>query len=135
MNLGPLLTAVGLAAITSEARITARKNHIAVSVATGLLFATAAGFALWALTGWLAGELGTTGALILVATGLALLGFSIQGLASLLDKRHSKSSQLPRPVADLAKALEAGGHPSSDLMAVAVVALVGFLLARQVGRS
>jgi hypothetical protein len=135
MNLGPLLTAVGLAAITSEARGTARKGHIAVSVATGLLFVTAAGFALWALTGWLANELGTTGALSIVATGLALLGFGVLGLASLLDKRRSKSSQLPRPLADLAQALEAGGHPGSELMAVTVVALIGFLLARQVGRS
>jgi len=135
MNLGPLLTAVGLAAITSEARSTARQGHIAVFIATGLFFVTAAGFALWALTGWLASELGTTGALSIVATGLALLGLGLQGLAALLDKRRSKSSQLPRPLADLAQALEAGGHPGSELMTVTVVALIGFLLARQIGRS
>lgn len=136
MNLGPLLTAVGLAAVKGEVTATARKalRRLAAAITSGLLFVIAAGFGLAALTDWLAGRLGTTEALAIVATGLVLLAFIIKSLSSLVNRRRSSPRDQRPPVADLAEALQAAGRPGSEMLALAIVAVVGFLLARQLDR-
>jgi hypothetical protein len=69
MNVGSLLAALGFAVVKAEAQGAARRlgRRVVVVALTGLLLATAVGFAIAAFAVWLAREVGTIAALSIVA--------------------------------------------------------------------
>ncbi len=142
MNLGALLSALGLAAVKAEARATARRIGLQAAVAgvTGLLLLAAIGFALAALTVWLAGEVGTIWALLIVAGGLIVIAAIVQVVARIIGKRRPVRRPFvapppPPPPDPFRTAQEPPPSPMGVVVgAVATVAIVGFLLARQLTR-
>jgi hypothetical protein len=149
MNFTSLLSAMGLAAVKAEARRAAQNlgKQAAIAGATGLLVLAAAGFALAALTVWLAGEVGTIWALLVVAGGLLVLAAILQLAVRLAGRRKPvryRAAYVPPPAFAASPPPEASpfaaatGEPpptGSVLGSAAIVALVGFLLARQLGRK
>jgi hypothetical protein len=141
MGLGSLLSAIGLAALKAEIR--AAGQRIAVAVISGLLLLTAVCLAIAGLAVWLAGEIGTVKALFAIAGGFLVLALIVQVVARLASGRQRYRPPPPRPVPPGPAAAEAPPAdatipPGSEIGAVAIVALVGFLLARQmsgVGRQ
>jgi hypothetical protein len=137
MALGHLLATLGLAALKVEARAIGRRLRvrIAAGAITGILLLTALGFGVAAFTAWLAGEIGVIAALLVVAGIMLLLALIVQVIARLALSRRSAAPP-SRPVAergDVASDTDAPS-PGSELGSVAVVALVGYLLARQMSR-
>jgi hypothetical protein len=145
MNFASLLSTFGLAAVKAEARAAAQKfgRQAAIAAATGLLVLTAIGLALAALTVWLAGEVGTIWALLIVAGGLLVVAAILQLVVRLSGRRRPayRAAQMPPPGiagSPFGAAPAAGGEappPGSVIGSAAVVALVGFLLARQLGKK
>ena len=150
MNLTSLLSAMGLAAVKAEARAAAQKfgRQAAIAAATALLVLTAIGFGLAALTVWLAGEVGTIGALLIVAGGLLVIAVIVQVAVRMSDRRPVRyRAYTPPPSFTSAP----GGPPpggvsfsattseappmGSVIGSAAVVAIVGFILARQLGKK
>jgi hypothetical protein len=140
MNFTTLLSALGFAAIKSQAQAAARTmgRRFAFAFATGLLTATAIGFGIGAFTVWLAGEIGTIWALLVVAGILLLLAVIVQVIGASLDKpRRRAAAYAPAPPrrADVSPDPDAAvPPPGSEVGAMAVVAVIGFLLARQLFR-
>ena len=139
MNFGSLFGALGIAAIKSEAQAAARKlgRRLAFGVATGILAAAAVGFAVAAFTVWLADELGTIWALLVVAAILVALAILVQVIGSSLERRPPAArAYRPPPITPLAGVAPAADDvpPGSEIGAMAVVAALGFLLARQLFR-
>ncbi len=131
MGFGSLLSAIGVAALKSEIRAAGRR--IAVAAISGLLLVTAVCFAVAASTVWLAGEIGTIGALLAIAAGLLVLMLIVQGVARLAAGRR-RHRPPPPPLGSTPKEPQAAAEtvpPGSEIGAVAIVALVGYLLARQ----
>jgi hypothetical protein len=147
MNFTSLLSAMGLAAVKAEARRAAANfgKQAAIAGATALLVLTALGFGLAALTVWLAGEVGTIWALLIVAGGLLVIAAIIQIAVRLSDRNRpvrARSSYVPPRftapppgTASFSASVEAEPPTGSVIGSAAVVALVGFLLARQLGRK
>lgn len=142
MNLGALLSVVGLAAVKAEAKATARRmgRQAAVAGVTALLLLAAIGLALAALTVWLAGEVGTIWALLIVAGGLVVIAAIVQIAVRLADGRRPSRRPFvappPPPMGDPLRGAGVEEPPAgSALGAVAAVAVVGFLLARQLLRK
>jgi hypothetical protein len=133
MNVGSLLAALGFAVVKAEAQRAARRlgRRVAVAALTGLLLATAVGFAIAAFSVWLAGEVGTIAALSIIAGGLVVLAGVVQGIAWIASSRRPAP---PPPIAERAAGPHGKPPPGSELRSVAVVALVGFLLVRQIFR-
>jgi hypothetical protein len=144
MNFASLLSTFGLAAVKAEARAAAQKfgRQAAIAAATGLLVLTAIGLALAALTVWLAGEVGTIWALLIVAGGLLVIAAILQLVVRLSDRRRPayRAARMPPPgfTGPPFGAAPASGEappPGSVIGSAAVVALVGFLLARQLSKK
>ena len=147
MAIGPLLAALGVAAIKNQAKASARRaaRRMAFAAATGLLVVLAFGFALAAFTVWLAGELGAIAALSIVAAGalgLALIVYVAGRAGEPTRPRPYGAAAAPSPLAAAAAAgAEAGaetgeeGPPAGSAVgSMAVIALVGFILAQQLSR-
>lgn len=139
MNFTALLSAVGFAAIKGQAQAAARAmgRRFAFAFATGLLAATAVGFGIAAFTVWLAGEIGTIWALLVVAGILLVLAVIVQLVgASLGRPRRRAPAYAPPPrLADVSPDPDADVPPAgSEAGAMAIVAVIGFLLARQLFR-
>ena len=142
--LGSVLSAIGLAALKIEARAIAQRvaRQAALGVATGLLVLTALGLALAALTVWLAGLIGTIWALLAVAGGLLLIAAILQIVARAgSPRRRPRPADAPPPRRPAPREPEEESAqdpeqppPGSALGSVAVVAVAGFLLARQMFR-
>jgi hypothetical protein len=131
MRLGSVLGAIGLATFKAEIRAAGRR--MAIAALSGLLLATGVCFAVAAFAVWLAGEIGTVGALLSLAGGFVVLALIVHGVARLAAGRPRKRAPPPTPEAAPAAAQSAAEAPSpgSEIGAVAIVALLGFLLARQ----
>ena len=137
MGLGSLLSAIGLAALKAEIR--AAGQRIAVAAISGLLLLTAICFAIAALTVWLAGEIGAIWALLVIAGGFLVLALIVQGVARLTADRPRYRPPPARPAPSSPPPVEPQPAnrtvpPGSEIGTVAIVALVGFLLARQMLR-
>jgi hypothetical protein len=143
MGLGRLISAVGFAVLKAEMRIIMRR--LAISIATGaaaaFLFLVAAGFLIAAATVWLSQELGTIFALLIVGGVMLLLGLIIFFAGQSAGRRPPRAR--PRDVPPAAVASEtarpdpyspADPPPGSELGSMAVVAVAGFMLARQMFR-
>jgi hypothetical protein len=140
--LGSVLSAIGLAALRIEARAVARRvaRRAALAAVTGVLLLTALGFALGALTVWLAQLIGAIAALLTVAGGLIVIAAIIQ-IAGRMggSRRKPRAASAPPPRAASVRPTEPAPDadeppPGSALGSVAVVAVAGFLLARQMFR-
>ena len=138
MRFGSLFGAVWLAAIKAEIRAASRR--IAIAAISGLLIATAVCFAIAAFAVWLAREIGTVPALVVIAGGFLVLGLIVQGVARIAaggrPRRAAPAAPPPPPPLHVAEPTSASERipPGSELGVVATVAVAGFLLARQMLR-
>jgi hypothetical protein len=117
---------------------------MAFAAATGLLVVLAFGFALAAFTVWLAGAVGAIAALSIVAAGALVLALIVHVAGKAGEPARSRSyGAAAGPLGAAAAAgaeagAEAGeeGPPAgSTVGSMAVIALVGFILAQHGGRS
>jgi hypothetical protein len=137
MGFSSLLGAIGLAALKAEIR--AAGKRAAVAAVSGLLLLTAVCFAIAALAVWLAGEIGAIWALLVIAGGFLVLALIVQGVARLTAGRPRYRPPPARPAPPIPPPVEPQQAnrtvpPGSEIGTVAIVALVGFLLARQMLR-
>ena len=139
MGFGSLLGAIGLAAAKAEIRAAMQRagRRIAVAAITGFLLFAAICFGMAAFAVWLSGEIGTIGALLGIAGGLVVMALIIAGVARLAGGRrpYRRPPPPPRP-SPMAEPPPAGETlpPGSEIGAMAIVALLGFLVARQMLR-
>src|SRR5581483_6549214 len=132
MKLGSALGAIGLAALKAEIRAAGRR--IAIAAMSLVLLAVAVAYAVAALTVWLAGKIGTVWALVAMAGLFLVLMLIVQGVARLATGRRRPPpppSQPAEPATVAPPGAEEPVPPGSEIGAVAVVALIGFLLGRQ----
>lgn len=127
-----LLSTVGLAFVTGEvtamAQRAARRGALFVSIV--VLWLIAFGFAIAALSVWLATLVGVIWALAILAGVFALLGLTAQ-IAFMLSAQ--RPAQPVNPLAGLTGNPATGGSSVSLLGSLAVVAVLGWLLGRQTG--
>ncbi len=143
MNLGAVLSALGLAAVKAEARAAARRigRQAAIAGVTAILLLAAIGLALGALTVWLSGEVGTIWALLIVAGGLVVIAAIVQIVARLAARprpgvRPFVAAPPPPPIAGTWPPGEGPEAPMGSMIgAAAIVAVVGYLFARQLKRK
>jgi hypothetical protein len=153
MNLTSLLSAMGLAAVKAEARRAAQNfgKQAAIAGATALLVLTAAGLALAALTIWLAGEVGTIWALLIVAGGLLVIAAILQLVVRAQSRKPAGYRRAWTPPPSFTATSDPGAPPpggvsfsattgeapptGSVLGSAAIVAIVGFILAREWGKK
>ncbi|MCR4282273.1 MAG: hypothetical protein NUV72_04510 [Bauldia sp.] len=138
MLLGWLISAIGGAALKGEVSAMAQRagrRTILYALAV-VLWLTACGFAIAAFTVWLAGQLGVIAACTIIAAALAVIGLALQlGLAFTASRRNERSVE--KVLAALAAQAEppAAVGEGSALGSLALVAILGWLLARQVSRK
>src|SRR5690349_16607750 len=139
MGLGSLFGAIGLAALKAEIRAAGRR--LAIAAVSGLLLVLAICFAVAGFGVWLAGEIGTVPALLLLAVGFLSLALLVQGIARLAaGRRRPRPHAVPPPpppppaAAEQSPSPDEPAPPGSELGVVATVSLLGFLLARQILR-
>jgi hypothetical protein len=130
-----LISTIGLAALKGEVSAMASRaaQRSFLHVIAFLLFVLAFGFALAAFTIWLAGVVGVIYACAIVAAVFAVVGIAIQ-ISLAMTKRRPQSAS---PLADLAGPAAAGVAAQSGgiLGSLAIVAIVGWLLGRQLFRK
>jgi hypothetical protein len=131
-----LISAIGLAALKDEASSIARRagNRTIVVGLLAVVWLTASGFALGALAVWLSHELGVVAACAIIAAALAAVGVAIQ-LALTLRARRKLRDGVRAPFAGLTAGTDSARGAGGDLSSVAAVAIVGYLLGRQLFRS
>jgi hypothetical protein len=138
MKLSSALGAIGLAALKAEIRAAGRR--IAIAALSGLLLFAAVGFAVAAFTVWLSGEIGTVWALVVMAGIFLLLLLIVQAVAQLAAGPRRRRRRPPPPPPSPPPAAAGGADPQaspegvppgSEIGSVGVVALLGFLLGRQ----
>ena len=131
-----LISAIGLAALKGEASTLARGvgRRAAVVALLAVVWMTAIGFALGSLAVWLSHELGVVAACAIIAAGLAVIGLGVQ-LAVVLSARRKPSSGFKSPLGDMgSNGLGAAFPGGTNVSAMAVVAIAGYLLGRQLFR-
>jgi hypothetical protein len=134
MKFGSALGAIGLAALKAEIRAAGRR--IAIAAVSGVLLAVAVCFAIAAFTVWLAGKIGTVWALLVMAALFLVLMLIVQAVTRLATGRRRRPPPPPPPpgpvMAEPPPTEEV--PPGSEIGTVAIVALLGFLLARQMAQ-
>lgn len=131
-----LISAIGLAALRGEASTLARGvgRRAAVVALLAVVWMTAIGFALGSLAVWLSHELGVVAACAIVAAGLAVIGLGVQ-LAVVLSGRRKPSDGIKFPLGEIGSSGIGTPLPGgTNLSAMAVVAIAGYLLGRQLFR-
>ncbi len=113
-------------------------RQAAVGAATAFFLILAFSFALAAFTVWLAREIGTVPALGFIGLGFLVVGVLIVAIAAAGDKRRRRGSS-PQPIGVAVKQefVSTGGERAptgSAVGAMGVVAVIGYLLARQLFR-
>ena len=131
MKFGSALGAIGLAALKAEIRAAGRR--IAIAAVSGVLLAVAVCFAIAAFTVWLAGKIGTVWALLVMAALFLVLMLIVQAVTRLATGRRRRPPPPPGPVMAEPPPTEEM-PPGSEIGTVAIVALLGFLLARQMAQ-
>jgi hypothetical protein len=130
--LGRLISTIGLSAlknqVTSAAERTGRRAGLYALAA--VLWLTAFGFLLAALAVWLTRLWGPIAAYAVVAAGLAVVALIVH-LIIALSARRQPQSDFGAALAGLAAPAGAPAGPGSDIGALAVVAVVGWLLGRR----
>jgi hypothetical protein len=126
-----LISTIGLAALKGEATAIARRaaRRAMLFVVLMIVWLAAVGFAVAALTIWLAGMLGGLAACCILAGVLLLIG-----LALLLGISLSSRSR-ERVTANLGGAMPNLGTPDLTTFAsIAAIAVAGYLVGRQIFR-
>jgi hypothetical protein len=129
---------VDLARGRAKAGIRRAMRQAAVGAATGLFLLLAFSFGLAAFTVWLAREIGLVPALGFIGLGFLIVSALIVAIAAAADKRR-RGTPPPQPIAQAVKqefvAAEAEPPPTGATVgAMGVVALIGYLFARQLFR-
>ena len=92
------------------------------------------GFALGSLAVWLSHELGVVAACAIMAAGLAVIGLGVQ-LAVVLSARRKPSGGFKSPLGEIgSNGIGAALPGGTNVSAMAVVAIAGYLLGRQLFR-
>lgn len=133
--LSQLISAVGLAALRGEAVAAAQRTarRSALYVAMAILWIVALGFLVAALTVWLASVVGPAIACVAVAAGFIVLALVIQ-VVLVVSSRRKKSREFNFSAPGLSATASTSG-PATDIGALAAVAVVGWLLGRQMRRK
>ena len=131
-----LISAIGFAALKGEAsnlaRDVGRRARLVALLAA--IWITSFGFALGSLAVWLSHELGVAAACAIIAAGLAVIGLSIQ-LALMLRARRKPSGGFKSPLGEIgSNGIGASLPGGTNVSAMAVVAVAGYLLGRQLFR-
>jgi len=134
-----LISAIGLAALKSEISAMAERagRRAILYVLIVVLWLTALGFAVATFTIWLSGQLGAIAACGIIAAALAVLGLALQLGLTLSARRRSR----PQPpsidmlLAELGKSAGGAATDAGPLGPLALVAVLGWLLGRQMGRK
>lgn len=133
--LGSLISSLGFAALKGEVSAVAERagKRAGLYVLAGVLWLTALGFLVAALTIWLASRFGGIAACAILAAALAALGLIVQVVLMMGARRKPT----PRPEINLnvpGLGATASGA-TSDIGALAVVAVVGWLIGRQMSKK
>ena len=131
-----LISAIGFAAIKGEATSIARRagRGARVMALLALTWVTAFGFGLTALTVWLSAEVGVAAACAIVAGALAVIGLVVQVAMALRSQKKSEPG-LSLPFPGLTASPDgAPSRDTSNLGAMAMVGIAGYLLGRQLFR-
>jgi hypothetical protein len=131
-----LISAIGFAALKGEASNLARGvgRRAAVLALLAAVWLAAIGFALGSLVVWLSHEFGIAAACAIMAAGLAVIGFGVQ-LAVVLSARRKPSGALKFPLGEIrSNGIGAALPGGTNVSAMAVVAIAGYLLGRQLFR-
>ena len=142
MALAKLFAQIGIAALKIEARAAARRVtiHAVAGAVAGIFILVAVGFAVAALTVWLAGELGTIWALLIAAALFLVIAGVVLLAARLMTRRRrvlpvvDAAAQRATSTATPPSGERGGPTAGEELGSLAVVALSGFLLAREMFR-
>jgi len=128
MTLRWLIAAIGLAGVRADAMALAHRVKLGAATAAllALLWSAAFGFALAALTVWLAGVVGIAGACAIVAAALTAIGLGAHLALAIRARRRPAPTSAPRDRFD------GGAEPRLAPVGLAMVA--GFLLARGLRR-
>ena len=113
-------------------------RQAAVGAATLLFLILAFSFGLAALTVWLSREIGTVPALGFIGLGFLVIAAVVVAIAAATDKSRRRRPR-PQPIGAAVKQefVSADGQPAptgSTVGAMGVVAIIGYLLARQLFR-
>ena len=131
-----LISAIGFAALKNEASTLARNvgRRAAIVVLLAAIWVAAIGFALGSLTAWLSHEFGMVAACAIIAAGLAVIGLGVQ-LAVILRARRKPSGGFKFPPGEIGSNGIGTPFPGgANLSAMAVIAIAGYLLGRQLFR-
>jgi hypothetical protein len=129
---------VDLAKGRAKAGMRRAMRQAAIGAATGLFLLLAFSFGLAAFTVWLAREIGVVPALGFIGLGFLVVSALIVAMGAAADKRRRQAPP-PQPIAQAVKqefvAAEAEPPPpGATVGAMGVVALIGYLFARQLFR-
>jgi hypothetical protein len=139
--LAALFRAGSLGLDLAKGRARAQARHVmrqaAVGAATLLFLILAFSFGLAAFTVWLSREIGTIPALGFIGLGFLVIAALVVAIAVMTDKQRRRAR--PEPIADAVKHEFASAEaepttPGSTVASMAVVALIGYLFARQLYR-
>lgn len=131
--LGRLISTIGLSAlknqVTSAAERTGRRAGLYALAAA--LWLTAFGFSLAAVAVWLTKLWGPIAAYAVVAGGLAVIALIVHLILALSARRRPPQSDFGAALSGFAAPAGAPAGPGADIGALAVVAVVGWLLGRR----
>lgn len=130
--LGHLISAIGFSALKTEVTNAAERTGRRAGLygLAAVLWLTAFGFLLAALAVWLTRLWGPIAAYAVVAAGLAVAALIVH-LVVALSARRRPQSDFSAALAGLAAPTGTAAGPGSDIGALAVVAVVGWLLGRR----
>jgi len=130
--LGRLISTIGLTALKNEVTTAAERTgrRAGLYALATVLWLTAFGFLLAALAVWLTRLWGPIAAYAVVAAGLAVLALIVH-LILALSARRRPQTDFSAALSGLAAPAGAAAGPGADIGALAVVAVVGWLLGRR----
>lgn len=132
-----LISAIGFAALKGEVSgiVQRATRRAALMLIVLLLWLGAFGFALAALAVWLSSALGPIAANGIIAGGFAVIGIFIQiGLAVSTNNRKKTAPKISIP--GFAQSADGTQTPDvANLGSMAIIAIAGFLLGRQIFRK
>jgi hypothetical protein len=129
---------VDLARGRAKAGLRRAMRQVVIGAATGVFLLLAFSFGLAAFTVWLSREIGVIPALGFIGLAFLVVAVLIVAITTAADKRRDRAPP-PRPIAQAVKqefvAAESEPPPTgSTVGAMGVVALIGYLFARQLFR-
>lgn len=143
MKLGGLMNAaslgVGVAKAEAKAAVERVVKHVVFAAIVLVLLVLAFGFGLGSFSVWLSHQIGTVQALGFMALGFVVLALMVYVIWRVATRPRQQPRPAPSPIAAALNAKappdgEGPPPPGSAIGSLAVVSLVGFLLAKQLFR-